>query len=208
MVLRCFPEVYRHALSLQFYNRLTYDCAAFYRFGNKHSRLAVLTLLLLFNPSLTFYNAKPICFVTTTIWLLDNFKQRHKSESDWDRHAATKPTNTNTHTTELPRWPSIRKVKPIWILLKQETVSGSGISWAICKHAPCSRQLTHQHPTTQFFTGQMPFLPPNQQRQSTEGTQKVFDNINIHCVELPQDGILKAVNVDDVSVEICHRLKE
>jgi len=24
-------------------------------------------------------------------------------------------------------------------------------------------------PTTQFFTGRMPFLPPNQQRQSTEG---------------------------------------
>ena len=27
-----------------------------------------------------------------------------------------------------------------------------------------------QHPTTQFFTGRMPFLPPSQQRQSTEGT--------------------------------------
>ena len=26
------------------------------------------------------------------------------------------------------------------------------------------------HLTTQFFTGQMPFLSPNQQRQSTEGT--------------------------------------
>jgi len=26
-----------------------------------------------------------------------------------------------------------------------------------------------QHPTTQFFTGRMPFLTPNQQRQSTEG---------------------------------------
>ena len=26
-----------------------------------------------------------------------------------------------------------------------------------------------KHPTTQFFTGRMPFLPPNQQRQSTEG---------------------------------------
>jgi len=26
-----------------------------------------------------------------------------------------------------------------------------------------------KHPTTQFFTGQMPFMPPNQQRQSTEG---------------------------------------
>ena len=27
----------------------------------------------------------------------------------------------------------------------------------------------HQHPATLFFTGQMPFLPPNQQLQSTEG---------------------------------------
>jgi len=26
-----------------------------------------------------------------------------------------------------------------------------------------------QHPTTLFFTGWMPVLPPNQQRQSTEG---------------------------------------
>ena len=30
----------------------------------------------------------------------------------------------------LPGWAGTRKVKPIWILLKQETVSGSGISWA------------------------------------------------------------------------------
>ena len=42
----------------------------------------------------------------------------------------------------LPRWAGTRKVKPIWILLKQETVSGSGISWAICKSSPCSRQIT------------------------------------------------------------------
>jgi len=28
----------------------------------------------------------------------------------------------------------------------------------------------HQHTTTLFFTGRMPFLPSNQQRQSTEGT--------------------------------------
>jgi len=27
-----------------------------------------------------------------------------------------------------------------------------------------------QHPTTQFVTGRMSFLPPNQQRQSTEGS--------------------------------------
>jgi len=33
---------------------------------------------------------------------------------------------------------------------------------------PCRQP--RQHPTTQFFTGRMPFLTPNQQRQSTEGT--------------------------------------
>jgi len=46
----------------------------------------------------------------------------------------------------LPRWTSARKVKPIWILLKQETVSGSGISWAVCKSAPRSRQITMPAP--------------------------------------------------------------
>jgi len=60
-------------------------------------------------------------------------------------------THTHTHLTALfpglPGWAGTRKVKPIWILLKQETVSGSGISW-VCKCAPRSRQIT------------MPALPP------------------------------------------------
>ena len=46
-------------------------------------------------------------------------------------------TLTHTRLTTLfpglPGWAGTRKVKPIWILLKQETVSGSGISRAICK---------------------------------------------------------------------------
>jgi len=37
-------------------------------------------------------------------------------------------------------------------------------------HLAADRQPL-QHPTTQFFTGRMPFLSPNQQRQSTEGSQ-------------------------------------
>jgi len=32
-------------------------------------------------------------------------------------------------------------------------------------------------PTTQFFTGRMPFLPPNQQRQSTEGNHRQIGNV-------------------------------
>jgi len=31
---------------------------------------------------------------------------------------------------------STRKIKPIWILMEQEALSASGISWAICKSAP------------------------------------------------------------------------
>ena len=69
-------------------------------------------------------------------------------------------------TTQVSRY---QKGKPIWILLKQETVSGSGISWAICKSTPCSRQTTTPAPHHSVFTGQMTFLPPNLQRQSTEG---------------------------------------
>ena len=72
----------------------------------------------------------------------------------------------------LPRWAGTRKVKPIWILLKQETESSKGISWAICKSAPRCRQITTPEPHNSVFTGWMPFLPPNQQRQSTEGTKQ------------------------------------
>jgi len=62
----------------------------------------------------------------------------------------TTHTHTHTHTRAhtrltalcpgLPGWAGTRKVKPILILLKQETVIGSGISWAVCKSAPRSRQ--------------------------------------------------------------------
>ena len=66
-------------------------------------------------------------------------------------------THTHTHTRltalfpGLPGWAGTRKVKPIWILLRQETVSGSGISWAICKSAPCSRQITTPAPHHSVF---------------------------------------------------------
>ena len=44
-----------------------------------------------------------------------------------------------------------QKGKPIWILLKQETVSDSGSSWAVCKSAPCSRQITMPAPHHSVF---------------------------------------------------------
>jgi len=45
-----------------------------------------------------------------------------------------------------------------------EALTGSGISWAIRKSAPRSRQITTPAPHHTVFTGWMPFLPPNQQK--------------------------------------------
>jgi len=80
-------------------------------------------------------------------------------------------THTHTRLTALcpglPRWASTRKVKPIWILLKQEKWQ-----WNPLGHIQlCTSLQTDNHartPPLSFFTGRMPFLPPNQQHQSTE----------------------------------------
>ena len=37
----------------------------------------------------------------------------------------------------------------------------------------CAKLQSNQHTNTQFFTGQMPFLSPNQQCQSTEGKREL-----------------------------------
>jgi len=66
-------------------------------------------------------------------------------------------------------YPSEPVPEPTWIFLEQETVSGSGISWAICESAPRLRQITTPASHHSVFTGRMPFLPPNRQRQSSEG---------------------------------------
>ena len=64
-------------------------------------------------------------------------------------------THTHIHLMALclglPKWACTRKLKPIWILLKLETVSGSGISWAMCKPAPRSRQMTMPAPHPSVF---------------------------------------------------------
>jgi len=53
---------------------------------------------------------------------------------------------------------------------KPEMMGGSGIRWTICKSfVPHSRQITTPVPHHSFFTGQMLFMTPNQQCESTEG---------------------------------------
>ena len=89
-------------------------------------------------------------------------------------------THTHIHLTAifpgLPRWAGTRKAEPIWILLKQETVSGSGISWARCKSAPSSRQITtpashHSRKLHPFNYTRLTALCPGLPRRA--GTRKV-----------------------------------
>ena len=112
-------------------------------------------------------------YITWSSYDLDDSSTILTEYSHW--YYKTNTCNTHTRSTALcpglSGWAGTRKVKPIWILLKQETVSGSGITWAICKSAPHSRQITMPAPHHScFFTGRMPFLSPNQEHQSTVGT--------------------------------------
>ena len=76
------------------------------------------------------YRTNAVVEPTITLWFIDNTSC----------HSHTH-TRLMAHFPGLPGSSGTRKVKPIWILLKQETVSGSGISWAICKSASRSRQI-------------------------------------------------------------------
>jgi len=48
----------------------------------------------------------------------------------------------------------------------------------------CISPQTDDHPTTQFFTGRMPFLPPNEQLQSTEGKRRLKYTVITHVEDL------------------------
>ena len=75
---------------------------------------------------------------------------QHRSSTRRARAHTHACKHTHTRLTALfpglPWKAGTRKVKPIWILLKQETVSGSGISWAIYKF--CISLQTDNHAST------------------------------------------------------------
>ena len=74
----------------------------------------------------------------------------------------------------LPGWAGTRKVKPIWILLKQQTVSGSGISWDICKSALRYRQITMPatHHSVFFRPDALPVAQPTVSKHWRQSTRK------------------------------------
>ena len=112
----------------------------------------------------------------------NNIQQSNSVSSIWTSH---KHNNTRLMALcpGLPGWAGTRKVKPIWILLKQETVSGSGISWAVCKSAPCSRQINMPTPHHSVFY--MPdALPAAQPTASKHWMHMQISLNNIKCRSL------------------------
>ena len=100
-----------------------------------------------------------------------------------------RPTHTDTHTVflhtclmalcpGLPVWAVTRKVNPVWILLKQETVSGSGICWAVCKSAPHSRQITTPAPHHSVFyrPDALPDAQPTASKHWIKYTEAISSN--------------------------------
>ena len=104
--------------------------------------------------------------------MLDSFKVPQPTQSP--NHSFHVAAHTNMHPFNRPlsgtTWVSRYQKGKTNLHFTEARDSGSGISWAICKSAAHSRQITMPalHHSS-FFTGWMPFVPPNQQRQSTEG---------------------------------------
>ena len=74
----------------------------------------------------------------------------------------------------LPMWAGNGKVKQMWILLKQETVSGSGISRAIRKSASRSRQITTPalHHSDFYRPDALPAAQPTESKHWWQVTKK------------------------------------
>ena len=121
---------------------------------------------------------------------------------DFRMHDGIAVTHTHTRLTPifpgLPGWAGTRKVKPIWILLKQETVSGSGISWAICKSAPHSRQITMPVPHHSAFyrPDALPAAQPTASKHWRDGIAVTCDeNTLLGCFYRTDEGQLLCIDV-------------
>jgi len=65
------------------------------------------------------------------------------------------------------------------VFIEGKDDGGGGDNWTTGAISRAKLQSNHHHQQTniQFFTGWMPFLSPNQQRQSTEGKNIAFHGL-------------------------------
>ena len=75
----------------------------------------------------------------------------HKFTNRMREHTHTHTQPFNGPLSRTTRVSQYQKGKTNLDFTKQETVSGSGITWAVCKSAPCSRQITMPAPHHSFY---------------------------------------------------------
>ena len=123
-----------------------------------------------------------------------SWRPNQQCQSTEDTHTFNGPFSG---TTRVSRY---QKGKLIWILLKQETVSGSGISWAICKSAPRSRQITMPAPHHSVFY-RPDALPAAQPTASKHWRENFFSK---HNREINNKYLLtKQLSIDWNGMRIC-----
>jgi len=109
----------------------------------------------------------------TSLWRSSkNCKAAHTSNLTWNKINGEKMLHTHPFNGLFSGTTQVSRYQKNKTNLDFTEARDSGISWAICKYASlhlAPDRQPYQHPTTPFFTGRMPFLPPNQQRQSSEG---------------------------------------
>jgi len=86
-------------------------------------------------------------------------------------------THTYTHTFNGPLSGTARVIRYQKVKTNLDFTEARGIEWQwhqLGHMQVCTSLQTDDHnvstPPLSFFTGRMPFLPPNQHRQSTEGS--------------------------------------
>ena len=108
----------------------------------------------------------------------------------------------------LPKWTGTRKVKPVWILLKQETVSGSSISWAICKSAPHSRQITTPAPhRLSFLQAGCPSCRPTNSVKALKDGNIYCAWKQCHAVKTVQQQCNSMQTVPQIAAVICNNVQ-
>jgi len=97
--------------------------------------------------------------LTSLMHVYDVYYLYYYAKPPRDKMYTFQPFNGPLSGTTWMSW--YQKGNPIWILLKQETVGGSGINWAICKYAPCPRQVpVPAPPLLNFLQARCPSCHP------------------------------------------------
>jgi len=115
----------------------------------------------------------------------------------WSEYKFDLHTRTHTHPFYSPMdfvwdYPGETVPEPIWIILKQETLSGCGISSAVCKSAPSSRQITMPvaHPSNFYRLDALPATQPTVSKH----------NQVIRAQQLPRQSTLNPPDKDSMTV--------